>query len=74
MIIRMVHPQHGATHVYDTVELERHRALGWLTEEAAKPPTVDVSRDALIPAVSLDELRDEMAPAKRKPGRPRKVQ
>jgi hypothetical protein len=30
------------------------------------PPVVDTSRDSMIPAVSLHEARDEMAPLKRK--------
>jgi hypothetical protein len=32
MIVRMVHPEHGATHVYDAGELERHRKYGWVPE------------------------------------------
>lgn len=37
------------------------------------PPVVTYERDAMIPAQSLDEMRDEAQPAKRKPGRPPKA-
>lgn len=32
--LRMTHPEHGATHVYDSTEQARHEALGWKPEHA----------------------------------------
>jgi hypothetical protein len=52
MIVRMVHPDHGATHVYDTSELERLKGYGWSVEgEEAKPVKTEPE-----------------APARKKPG------
>jgi hypothetical protein len=80
MIVRMVHPEHGATHVYDDSELERLRKYGWAPEgEAQTGPIVngDTSReleDALATAVPVEivSLPVVDAPPRRKPGRPRK--
>jgi hypothetical protein len=58
--IRLIHEDHGAMHVYDRGELDKHLARGWEIE-GVKPPQV---------AVTPAEEREE-APAKR--GRPRKV-
>jgi hypothetical protein len=76
MTTRMYHPLNGWTHAYDQSEIEALKKNGWEVEctipgERAAPLH---ERDALIPAVSLHEGRDEMAPRKRKPGRPRKEQ
>ncbi len=43
MIIRLVHPEHGATHVYNNTDLESHVRVGWSVdapeprEEEVKP-------------------------------------
>jgi hypothetical protein len=59
--VRLIHEDHGAMHVYDRAELDKHLARGWEIE-GAKPPPV-----AVTPAAE----REEVAPVKR--GRPRKV-
>ena len=38
MPTRMTHPQHGATHAYDTGEIKRLEALGWSVEKPKEEP------------------------------------
>jgi hypothetical protein len=40
MIVRMVHPKHGAMHAYDQTEVKRLQGYGWVIEE--KPVVVDI--------------------------------
>lgn len=56
MIVRMVHPDHGATHVYDSSELDRLKSWGW-SVEGENPPVIEP------PAVV-----SEPAPERKKPG------
>lgn len=35
MLILMVHPKHGARHVYSITEQEAHEALGWKVDAPA---------------------------------------
>jgi hypothetical protein len=72
-VIRMTHHEHGVTHVYTDSELAERLKLGWKAEKegvvldeagaevAFKPPVPEV------PVATTEQ-------AKRKPGRPRKVQ
>lgn len=32
-MVRMTHPEHGAMHVYNKEEFEKHVKLGWVSEE-----------------------------------------
>lgn len=79
MIVRMVHPDHGATHVYDVAELDRHRKLGWLPEDEANARDSSLAQCAIRANQVIDHSLSgvsaelEQQPAKRKPGRPRKV-
>lgn len=41
MIVRMVHPVHGATHAYDQGEVDRLKKLGWDVEKPAIPTAAD---------------------------------
>lgn len=73
MIVRMVHPEHGAMHVYDAGELERVRKFGWVPEDeaaqnmaAAQTLPAAVAEPEIVPLPVVDE------PPRRKPGRPRK--
>ena len=34
--VRMTHPVHGATHVYDEIELKEREAKGWTVEIPAE--------------------------------------
>lgn len=36
--IRMIHPQHGATHVYDHGEVARLEKYGWAVDVPAEKP------------------------------------
>jgi hypothetical protein len=54
---RMRHDEHGWTHAYEVIEVERLKALGWKVEPDA-PPIVQPPKDG------------GMTP-KRKPGRPK---
>lgn len=56
---RITHPRHGAMHVYDNVELERHKKLGWSIDEPEKKPA---------PEEVVQEIHQEL---KRGPGRPK---
>jgi hypothetical protein len=60
----MIHPEHGATHAYDTGEIERLKGLGWAVEVPADPKEQP-------PVVTLSQHM--AAVAKRKPGRPAKA-
>lgn len=31
--VRMTHKEHGAMHVYDRTDLEKHEKLGWAVEQ-----------------------------------------
>lgn len=67
--LRIVNPDHGAMHVYDMGELERHRKLGWAPE--GEKPAQSAPEIVALPVVESAPVE---APAKRKPGRPRKAQ
>jgi len=41
MIVRMIAPDGGATHVYDHTQLNLHLARGWKVEEPEKPIVVE---------------------------------
>lgn len=60
MTIRMIHPKHGAMHVYGQGEVDRHIKLGW---------SVDAPKETIAPA----EFEANAEPVKRKPGRPPKA-
>ena len=74
MIVRMVHPEHGAMHVYDNGELERNRKFGWVPESEVVPvingDTPREPEDVIAPEAGAMPVVNE--PPKRKPGRPRK--
>ncbi len=40
-IVRMTHPEHGAMHVYEQAEIEKHEKLGWQVE--GKAPKAEVT-------------------------------
>jgi hypothetical protein len=69
----MIHPRHGATHVYDNSEVERLKGWGWSVEV---PKTFEPA--CLMPEEVLKASYEEPVPIatvpRRKPGRPRKVQ
>ena len=66
--IRMTHPQHGATHAYDTGEVNKLKGWGWSVEEEKKPAAVTVTASPVVPAV----VETVTTPEKKKPGRPKK--
>lgn len=35
--LRIIHPEHGAMHVYNVAEWETHKARGWQIEEPEVP-------------------------------------
>jgi hypothetical protein len=67
MTTRMIHPQHGATHVYGQSEIERHEKLGWAVE-------IDSPAVVAKPSVTAEVVTAvTQSPEKRKPGRPARV-
>lgn len=76
---RMMHPDHGFTHVYTAQELKEYEARGWKiqTEEelremlAKKKRPQNVTPDPVVERVNVDDLPD--VEVVRKPGRPRKA-
>lgn len=72
--IRMVHPQHGATHAYDSGEVAKLKGFGWQVEtseelqaEAATAqgvPTLTEAEAAQLPAHILPSA---VTPIRRKP-------
>lgn len=73
MIVRMVHPEHGATHVYDQGEMARLQGLGWSVEgePRCKPSTFTEHIDTTgkEPATVISVVDDPaQIPARKKPG------
>jgi hypothetical protein len=75
MTTRMTHPQHGATHAYDTGEIEKLQKLGWSVEV----PVINGDTHREPEDVIEEQGEGDQHPAKagevakRKPGRPRKA-
>ena len=62
MILRMIHDEHGATHVYDHTQLNLHLERGWVADPNAP------ENAWYLPKVT--EVTTEVTPPKR--GRPAK--
>lgn len=73
MTTRMIHPVHGATHVYDLGEQKRLESAGWRVEgaESAADMVATIVAVARADAALDDALDENVAPLKRKPGRPK---
>jgi hypothetical protein len=56
MEVRLIHPEHGATHVYGPLELEAHLANGWQTEGEATLKAALAESMRLDPPVVLPVL------------------
>lgn len=69
MATRMVHPLHGATHAYDTGEVDRLKGLGWSVE--GEKPAGDGHLDLIVPALASSFQWPVVE--RRKPGRPPKA-
>lgn len=73
-IVRMIHPQHGAMHAYDTGEVARLRGFGWTPEDEVKPEKVGDDHLSLVhEAIASTFPPIAETPFKRKPGRPPKA-
>jgi hypothetical protein len=66
MIVRMVHPEHGATHVYDESELEKLKGFGWSVE--GDEPVSQADDHLRLVKAALTQ-----SPARKKPGPKPKV-
>jgi hypothetical protein len=70
----MFHPEHGWMHAYTPGEIESLKANGWEEEKLTIPGAraAPDAKQAAYWAVAAGEIAD-LAPKKRKPGRPPKA-
>jgi hypothetical protein len=68
--IRMLHPDHGATHAYNSVEVAENVKRGWRIEEVAKP--VEAKPIEMKPAEVVEVIKPTVEFEAPRRGRPPK--
>lgn len=68
MTTRMVHPQHGATHAYDTGEIQRLEKLGWSVEKPAVMGSFSAHARGGYPVPDVVQFYEAPPIERKKPG------